>query len=278
MSFASIKHEQLAGFAERLREFGNSTGEAGLIVAAENLVGATGRDRDQLSTDLMRIYRDSASNEAFSLLYELNNEGVLRLIFHHLRRSFYAVDAADVLQEVFFNIYRYPFKFKPDRPSAFRNWTHSIIRNTVLKHSRRAQRNHAVSLSTSAEKEQRDELPLELEDLGSANPLDSTAEREAHEDLVGAWMLYLHYYLHAYRCLTPREKRALYLVEVDGLPYKEAAAELEVRVENLKMMIFRARRKIHTIMKRQFTTGQNALDRRAVAVAARLDQAQEGRS
>lgn len=273
-----MKHEQLAGFAERLREFGNSTGEAGLVAAAENLAGATGRDRDQLSTDLMRIYRDSASNEAFSLLYELNNEGVLRLIFHHLRRSFYAVDAADVLQEVFFNIYRYPFKFKPDRPSAFRNWTHSIIRNTVLKHSRRAQRNHAVSLSTSAEKEQRDELPLELEDPGAASPLDSTAEREAHEDLIGAWMLYLHYYLHAYRCLTPREKRALYLVEVDGLPYKEAAAELKVRVENLKMMIFRARRKIHTVMKRQFTTGQNALDRRAVVGAARMDQAQEERS
>lgn len=268
MSFASIKHEQLPGFAERLREFGRSTGEVGLVAAAETLANATGRDRDQLSTDLMRIYRDSASNEAFSLLYELNNEGVLRLIFHHLRRSYYAVDAADVLQEVFFNIYRYPFKFKPDRPSAFRNWTHSIIRNTVLKHSRRAQRNHAVSLSTSLERDQRDELPFELEDPGAASPLDSTADREAHEDLIGAWMLYLHYYLHAYRCLTPREKRALYLVEVDGLPYKEAAATLEVRVENLKMMIFRARRKIHTIMKRQFTTGQNALDRRTVAGAA----------
>lgn len=275
MSFASIKHEHLAEFADRLRAFGQSSGEAGLVDAAGKLAEATGRERDQLSTDLMRIYRDSASNEAFSLLYELNNEGVMRLIFHHLRRSFYAVDAADVLQEVFFNIYRYPFKFKPDRPSAFRNWTHSIIRNTVLKHSRRAQRNHAVSLSTSAEKEQRDELPLELEDPGAASPLDSTAEREAHEDLIGAWMLYLHYYLHAYRCLTPREKRALYLVEVDGLPYKAAATELKVRVENLKMMIFRARRKIHTIMKRQFTTGQNALDRRAVAGAARMDQAQE---
>lgn len=270
MSFASIKHEHLAEFADRLRAFGQSTGEAGLVDAADKLAEATGRDRDQLSTDLMRIYRDSASNEAFSLLYELNNEGVMRLIFHHLRRSFYAVDAADVLQEVFFNIYRYPFKFKPDRPSAFRNWTHSIIRNTVLKHSRRAQRNHAVSLNTSVEREQRDELPLELEDPGAASPLESTAEREAHEDLVGAWMLYLHYYLHAYRCLTPREKRALYLVEVDGLPYKEAAAELKVRVENLKMMIFRARRKIHTIMKRQFTTGQNALDRRAVKGAARM--------
>ncbi|MBC8406011.1 MAG: RNA polymerase sigma factor [Planctomycetes bacterium] len=268
MTFASLKQEQLDSFAERLREFGQRSGEEELTQAADRLSDATVKERDQLSTALMRVYRDSASNEAFGLLYELNNEGVMRLIFHHLRRSFYAVDAADVLQEVFFNIYRYPFKFKPDRPGAFRNWTHSIIRNTVLKHSRKAQRNHALSLSVT-DREMDENVPRELEDVSIANPLDATADREAHDDLVGAWSLYLHFYLHAYRCLTPREKRALYLVEADGLPYKEAAAELDVRVENLKMMIFRARRKIFTIMKRQFSAGQNALDRQAVNRAAK---------
>jgi DNA-directed RNA polymerase specialized sigma24 family protein len=65
--------------------------------------------------------------------------------------------------------------------------------------------------------------------------------------------------------LTPREKRALYLVEVDVLPYKEVAAMLDVRVENLKMMIFRARRKVYTIMKRKFSAGQSAVDRRVVS-------------
>ena len=267
MTFASLKQEQIDSFAERLREFGRRSGEEELTQAADRLSNATVKERDQLSTELMRVYRDSASNEAFGLLYELNNEGVMRLIFHHLRRSFYAVDAADVLQEVFFNIYRYPFKFKPDRPSAFRNWTHSIIRNTVLKHSRKAQRNHALSLSVT-DREMDENVPRELEDESIANPLDATADREAHEDLVGAWSLYLHFYLHAYRCLTPREKRALFLVEADGLPYKEAAAKLDVRVENLKMMIFRARRKIFTIMKRQFSAGQNALGRQAVSRAA----------
>ncbi len=266
MTFASLKQEQLDSFAERLRDFGRRSGEEELTLAADRLSNATVKERDQLSTELMRVYRDSASNEAFGLLYELNNEGVMRLIFHHLRRSFYAVDAADVLQEVFFNIYRYPFKFKPDRPSAFRNWTHSIIRNTVLKHSRKAQRNHALSLSVT-DREMDENVPRELEDESIANPLDATADREAHDDLVGAWSLYLHFYLHAYRCLTPREKRALFLVEADGLPYKEAAAKLDVRVENLKMMIFRARRKIFTIMKRQFSAGQNALDRQAVSRA-----------
>lgn len=267
MSFAALKNEQLASFVERLREFGERTGEKGLIESADKLPESTAHDRDRLSTELMRIYRDSASNDAFGLLYEFNADGVLRLIFHHLRRSFYAVDAADILQEVFFNIYRYPFKFKPDRPSAFRNWTHSIIRNTVLKHSRKAQRNHAMSLGSTLDRDVEDGLSLELEDRSAPNPLESTAAAEAHRDLVGAWTLYLHFYLQAYRCLTPREKRALYLVEVDSLPYKEAAQQVGVKVENLKMMIFRARRKIFTIMKRQFSASQSSLDRRAVRAA-----------
>ncbi len=267
MSFAALKNEQLTSFAARLREFGMESGEEGLVETADLLPEATSRDRDRLSTELMRIYRDSASNDAFGLLYEFNSEGILRLIFHHLRRSYYSVDAADILQEVFFNIYRYPFKFKPDRPSAFRNWTHSIIRNTVLKHSRKAQRNHAMSLGSTLDRDADDGLSLELEDANAVNPLDNTVAHEAEQELAGAWTLYLHFYLHAYRCLTPREKRALYLVEVDSLPYKEAAEKVGVRVENLKMMIFRARRKIFTIMKRQFSASQSALDRRAVQEA-----------
>ena len=104
-------------------------------------------------------------------------------------------------------------------------------------------------------------LDLTTEDFDGRTPLQQTEDKESNEQLIGAWMLYLHFYQEAYRCLTPREKRALYLVEVDGAPYKEAAAELGVRVENLKMRIFRARRKIFTIMKRKFSAGEGAYDR-----------------
>ena len=41
-------------------------------------------------------------------------------------------------------------------------------------------------------------------------------------------------------------------VEVDGLSYREAAAGLGIKLENLKMVIFRARRKIHRAMRRVF--------------------------
>jgi hypothetical protein len=39
---------------------------------------------------------------------------------------------------------------------------------------------------------------------------------------------------------------------VDGCSYREAAAELGIKLENLKMVIFRARRKIHRAMRRVF--------------------------
>ena len=42
------------------------------------------------------------------------------------------------------------------------------------------------------------------------------------------------------------------MVEVEGLSYRDAARELRIKLENLKMVIFRARRKIHRSMRRVF--------------------------
>jgi|FLOH01.1.fsa_nt_gi RNA polymerase sigma factor (sigma-70 family) len=258
MSFAPLKTEQIESFAARLEAFAREVGHSRLLEFSSRLGDLDSRERDRLSTELMAIYAETASNEAFGLLFELNQDGVMRLIYHHLRRSFFSVGANDVLQEVFFNIYRYPKNFDSTKPSAFRNWTHSIVRNTTLKHSRKAQRNHVVSLTSPDRDSDRDLPNLEPEDFDGLTPLQQSEDKETNEQLIGAWMLYLHFYQEAYRCLTPREKRALYLVEVDGLAYKDAAAELEVRVENLKMRIFRARRKIFTIMKRKFSAAGEA--------------------
>jgi DNA-directed RNA polymerase specialized sigma24 family protein len=49
-----------------------------------------------------------------------------------------------VLQEVFFNIYRYPHRFDCERDDAFRVWTATIVRNTVLKHLRSLSRSGAA--------------------------------------------------------------------------------------------------------------------------------------
>ena len=60
--------------------------------------------------------------------------------------------------------------------------------------------------------------------------------------LILAIYTYLHLYLRFYSMLSDRERRAIHFVEVDELSYREAAAELGIKLENLKMVIFRARR------------------------------------
>ena len=49
----------------------------------------------------------------------------------------------------------------------------------------------------------------------------------------------------AHQQRTEKERRALSLVEVKGASYKQTAAALGIRMESLKMLIFRARRKIY---------------------------------
>jgi hypothetical protein len=66
------------------------------------------------------------------------------------------------------------------------------------------------------------------------------------------YLTYLHLYLRFYRMLSVREQRAIHLVEVQGFSYRQAARELGIKLENLKMVIFRARRKIHRSMRRVF--------------------------
>jgi len=200
--------------------------------------------RDAVSTRLMDGFRLTRSRRCFGLLYELNSQHLLAQVAGRLRRYASKADPFDVLQEVFFNVYRYPHRFDSSREDAFRVWSAMIVRNTVLKHLR------------SQGKGGRVEVPFEdLSDqpeTTSKNPLSGVIEQESSEECSRTYVIYLQLYLQFYRMLSERERRALHLVEVDGYSYRLAAADLEIKLENLKMVIFRARRKIHRSMRRVF--------------------------
>jgi RNA polymerase sigma-70 factor (ECF subfamily) len=199
--------------------------------------------RDALSTRLMELYRVHKSRTCFGLLYELNGEHLLAQVTARLRRYQSKADPGDVLQEVFFNIHRYPHRFDCEREDAFRVWTATIVRNTVLKHLRALGRSGRSEVAF-------DDLPEQ--EAGVANPLGGAIERESERECHRVFITYLHLYLRFYSMLSPRERRAIHLVEVDGLSYRDAALELGIKLENLKMVIFRARRKIHRSMRRVF--------------------------
>jgi RNA polymerase sigma-70 factor (ECF subfamily) len=174
----------------------------------------------------------------------LNSSHLLIQVGARLRRYNSYVDGLDVLQEIFFNVYRYPHRFDCTREDAFRVWSAMIVRNTVLKQLRKGNRGG------------RREVPFEdLSDQPETmakGPLSGAIEMESQAECARVYLTYLQLYLRFYSMLSAREQRALHLVEIDGASYRETAAELGIKLENLKMVIFRARRKIHRAMRRVF--------------------------
>ena len=212
------------------------------------LLADEGRDsealRDALSTRLMEVFRTKASRTAFGLLYELNSQHLLSQVASCLRRYNCRSDPRDVLQEVFFNVYRYPHRFNSEREDAFRVWSAMIVRNTVLKHLRSLARGHRLEVPFEDLSDQPEER--------STSPLGGVIENESNGMCSRVYVTYLHLYLKFYSMLSERERHAIRLVEVEGKSYRDAASELGIKLENLKMVIFRARRKIHRSMRRVF--------------------------
>jgi RNA polymerase sigma factor (sigma-70 family) len=200
--------------------------------------------RDGLATRLMEAFRTTASRACFGLLYELSHQHLLNQVATCLRRYGSRTDPRDVLQEVFFNIYRYPNRFNCERDDAFRVWSAMIVRNTVLKHLRA----HGRAARSEIVVEDLSEQPAERGD----SPLTGAIDRESTSECGRVYLTYLCLYLQFYSMLSPRERRAIQMVEVEDKSYREAARELGIKLENLKMVIFRARRKIHRSMRRVF--------------------------
>jgi len=233
----------------RLLELWERTGHAGLGALAHGRAPQPGASIataqqfvDWVSTCLMDCYKQTGEPAVFALLFEVNRGSFLHAIQCNLRRSYHHIDPQDVLQEVFLNIYRYPHRFHADRADAFRGWGHRIARNTLLKFLKgeaRLQCFHAI-----------DDDAAQPEDLRTRPPDRVASEAESAAVVNHAYLLYLNLYMVHFARLSPKERTALSMVEVEGASYREAAAALGIRLENLKMVIFRGRRKIFRGMER----------------------------
>jgi RNA polymerase sigma factor (sigma-70 family) len=183
----------------------------------------------------MAIFRDHTLVDAYSLLYELNYKQFLMIIFNKIKYYCHLLDPKDILQDVFLSIYRYPNRFREEKTHAFRNWSYSIIRNTILKHLKMRESNEISS----------DALLEIIEDSGQEAPLNKLVRREGLKRFKTLYLYFLILYLNIVNnFLSQRERLALQLVEVEDKRYREASEILGIKLENFKMVVCRARKKI----------------------------------
>jgi RNA polymerase sigma-70 factor (ECF subfamily) len=192
----------------------------------------------RLETALMARFRDERSEGAFADLHAWCLPSVRRAVLGHLRQLPRGLEAAELVQDVFVNLFRYAASFRDERAASFRCWMGTIAANAVRRHLTGARR-----------------LSLELVSEEGGEPADQHAgpaqlalRGEEHRSLSLSWCLLLSHYAQAHAELAPRDRLALELVEVSGLSYTEACEHLGVGMSNMKMIMFRARRRLRARM------------------------------
>jgi RNA polymerase sigma-70 factor (ECF subfamily) len=224
--------ERLQAAAELLARYGAplSAGSAdGEVPVAAEL--------DALATALMDLYRKTGSAEVFEALVQVSHDQLLRRVRARTRYLGDHVPADELLQDALINIFRYPDRFDSTRPGAFKAWASTIVDNAIRRHLRRSQAGQSVNLRPVEALEQEP-------DRRQPEPGQRAMDKEACQRAAAGYRVFLALYLHAYETLRPRERFVLQMVEVRGLRYAELARALGIRPEALKMVVFRARRRI----------------------------------
>lgn len=208
--------------------------------------------RARTETALMALFRDRPGEEEFEALYRFTEPSLRRWIRLALGPRSERFDPQELVQDAFVNIYRYAGGFRDEHPASFRSWAQAVCRN-VVRRGRLRPRSATFSQLPPGVPEPAD---------GRVGPLQQASEVEQRRALAGALVLLLIHYAVAYARLSPRDRLALRLVELEGLSYVEAGERLRVGISNMKMIMFRARRRVRALMAR-------AMGLEATASAAR---------
>ena len=197
----------------------------------------------------MARFRDRGDPADFETLYAAAQGHLLGWIMQRMAATGIDGDPFELLQDTFVNVYRYASSFRDEHGNTFRGWARTIAANVVRR--ARGRRRLVVSFQAlptgAAEPEDERESPPDLMDRG-----------EQRRAVQRAWVLLLLHYAKAASQLSARDREALHLVEVEGLPYAEVARRLRVRSSNMKMIVFRSRKRIRAHMLQAFAFDEGA--------------------
>lgn len=185
---------------------------------------------DVRSTELMRRYQSSRDADAFGDLYELNRPRIERLVKSCLRYGAPDLDEQEIVQDVFVSVVRSAHAFRPDREGSFRHWTAQIARNAVRRALRDRRRQQIEKV-----------IPL-------PETLAMPAHRAVDLEPLNGWIEALPVVLAAFSCalvqLGARDREVLLATEVEQIPYADLARQRGLRSGTVRMVVFRARRRL----------------------------------
>lgn len=190
---------------------------------------------DRIDTALMGWFRDTGAREAFDALYRHSHARVVSWLRWAVAEQRARLDPVELVQDTYVNVYRYARGFRSDHGGSFRVWVRTIASNVVRRARSAAARLRYVSA---------DEQAFLVVESEHRSPHARAMECEETDGLRGAYLILLQHYLNAFAQLSPRDRRALELVELDGLSYAQVCEVLGVGHSNMKMIMLRARRRL----------------------------------
>jgi RNA polymerase sigma factor (sigma-70 family) len=171
----------------------------------------------RIETALMVAFRDGGSAEDFEALHDYARGTLLVWITSLAAGRRARLDPSELLQDTFVNVYRYASGFKDHGPRSFRVWSRTIAGNLIRR--ARWDRNRSLQALPEGLQEPTDR---------AAGPDRELLDCEERRSVARAWTILLLRYAAAYERLSPRDQRALTLVEIEGRSYQQACRELRV--------------------------------------------------
>lgn len=188
---------------------------------------------DEASEIALVRHAQGGDADAFSQLVRLYQRRAVSLAYRLLGNS---EDAADVAQDAFVRAYRHLDQLAD--PARFGPWLLRVVSNLSLNFRRSRASRAAVSLDDEAQVQ---------EGAGSMNPAgfrsspSSRAKGPLHEELHQA-------VTQAMASLPEKQRLALILFSIEGMPQKDVAEVLECSVELVKWNVFQARKRLKELL------------------------------
>lgn len=196
-------------------------------------------------TDLLAYFACTGDRRVFDELARLAGPFLERRAASELKKRRLKNDVSEIVQDALLNVFRYAKSFRPTVPHAFATWSSRIVTNVVLRTLRPRSKPSPLNYE--------DFEGFELEAPASSDPMWHINEQEERQALTRGMLLWLQLYYVAYLGLTDLQQRILHRVEVRGESYSEIAEQLGMRVEAVKMVVYRGRKKIQHDMERLAT-------------------------